>query len=204
MMCCGWVDLELVGDPRKCYLWWQSNMKGSSTVTVAGKGGAPKGSGSVRTEAVVQEIIDDLSVGITLREICRRPHMPSWHAVYSWMRSDEELASRIARARELGFDAIAEEALDIADDGTNDWVERRMQDGSKQEVVNSEHIQRSKLRIETRLKLLAKWSPKRYGDRQDVKLSGDADQPVQVEHKGATPEQLAALTAALLSKPKGE
>ena len=31
--------------------------------------------------------------------------------------------------------------------------------------VNAEHIQRSKLRIETRLKLLAKWNPKKYGDK---------------------------------------
>ena len=31
--------------------------------------------------------------------------------------------------------------------------------------LNGEHVQRSKLRIETRLKLLAKWDPRRYGDR---------------------------------------
>jgi hypothetical protein len=36
-----------------------------------------------------------------------------------------------------------------------------------------------KLQIETRLKLLAKWNPKKYGDR--VQLAGDADSPLKVE-----------------------
>ena len=31
--------------------------------------------------------------------------------------------------------------------------------------ANTEWISRSKLRVETRLKLLAKWDPKRYGDK---------------------------------------
>jgi hypothetical protein len=45
--------------------------------------------------------------------------------------------------------------------------------------LNAEHVQRSKLRIETRLKLLAKWSPKKYGER--VQVAGDADNPIKLE-----------------------
>jgi hypothetical protein len=104
----------------------------------------------------------------------------------------------------MGFDAIAEEALEIADDGSNDWMERRRKDGSTEEVVNSEHVQRSKLRIETRLKLLAKWSPKRYGDKQTHSSGGDPDAPaVQVEH-GVDAETMAALSKAILDKPQGK
>jgi hypothetical protein len=36
-----------------------------------------------------------------------------------------------------------------------------------------------KLQIETRLKLLAKWNPKKYGDR--VQLSGDKENPLQID-----------------------
>jgi hypothetical protein len=36
-----------------------------------------------------------------------------------------------------------------------------------------------KLRIETRLKLLAKWNPKKYGDK--VQVGGDAENPLKVE-----------------------
>jgi hypothetical protein len=45
--------------------------------------------------------------------------------------------------------------------------------------LNAEHVQRSKLRIETRLKLLAKWNPKKYGER--VAVAGDADSPLKVD-----------------------
>ena len=36
-----------------------------------------------------------------------------------------------------------------------------------------------KLQIETRLKLLAKWNPKKYGDR--VTMAGDAENPMRLQ-----------------------
>jgi hypothetical protein len=109
--------------------------------------------------------------------------MPNWRTVYDWIAADEALATRIAHARELGFDAIAEDILDIADDGTNDWIERKRQDGSVGTVLDSEHVQRSKLRIETRLKLLAKWSPAKYGDKQTVDLGNKQGETLKVDSK---------------------
>lgn len=91
-----------------------------------------------------------------------------WTTVYDWMEADPEFALRIARAREEGYDAIALDALKIADDGLNDTY--MTEDGI--ERTNTDVIQRSKLRVETRLKLLAKWSPKRYGDKLDVESKG--------------------------------
>lgn len=133
---------------------------------------------SIKTDAICDEVIRDISVGITLSEICRRDHMPDRTVWYDWMKSDDDLAQRFARARESGFDVIAEECVRIAEDGSNDWMERRRQDGSVDKVLDAEHVQRSKLRIETRLKLLAKWSPKKYGE--SMKLIGDPDNPIAV------------------------
>jgi predicted secreted protein len=153
---------------------------------------------------MVERIVEGLSAGTPLRELCRQDGMPAWRTVYDWLEADPDFATRFARAREMGFDAIAEEALEIADDGSNDWMERRRKDGSTEEVVNSEHVQRSKLRIETRLKLLAKWSPKRYGDKQTHAIGGDPDAPaVQVEH-GVDADTLAALSKAILNQPQGK
>jgi hypothetical protein len=88
-------------------------------------------------------------------------------------QDDGAFAERIARARELGADAIAEEVLEIIDDGRNDWMERFDEEGNATgRQANGEHIQRSKLRAEMRLKLLAKWSPKKYGDSTKVELAG--------------------------------
>lgn len=126
-----------------------------------------------------KSIIEQLSDGVPLRVICRQEGMPAWRTVYDWIAKDEDLAAHIARARELGYDAIAEECLDIADDGSNDYVEKERDDGSTYEALNSEHIQRSKLRIETRLKLLAKWNPKKYGERLDLGNAGG--QPLKIE-----------------------
>jgi hypothetical protein len=42
-----------------------------------------------------------------------------------------------------------------------------------------------KLQIETRLKLLAKWHPTRYGDK--VTLAGDAENPLTVTVQRLTP-----------------
>lgn len=155
---------------------------------------------SKRTPEVEQRIIDGLCDGIPLRELCRQEGMPNWRTVYHWLDADPELAARVARARELGFDAIAEDILDIADDGTNDWVERKRQNGTVMTVIDSEHVQRSKLRIETRLKLLACWDPKKYGEKKTTAITGADGGALQVETQPVDPMVLSAWTEALLSK----
>lgn len=135
---------------------------------------AKTGRPSTYDPAVATKICEQLSDGIPLREICRQAGMPPWQTVYSWMDRDAALVEAIARARELGYDAIAEDCLRIADDTANDYVET--EHGPR---LNAEHVQRSKLRIETRLKLLAKWNPKKFGER--VQVAGDADSPLKVE-----------------------
>jgi hypothetical protein len=135
------------------------------------------------TVEIAREICRQLAEGVPLREICRQDGMPEWRTIYDWMVKDDAavaagggagLSASIARAREIGYDAIAEDCLRIADDAANDWMET--EHGPR---LNAEHVQRSKLRIETRLKLLAKWNPKKYGER--VQVAGDADAPLKVE-----------------------
>lgn len=126
---------------------------------------------STYTPEKADAICERIGEGEPLRVICRDPGMPSWRTVYRWIEADEEFAARIAHARTRGFDAIAEQCLDIADDRSNDTKVIETEDGGR-EVANTEWISRSKLRVETRLKLLAKWDPKRYGDKLDLNHSG--------------------------------
>lgn len=119
---------------------------------------------------ITDEICARLSEGEPLRQICRDLHMPAWRTVYHWIEDDQDLAARIARARQLGFDAIAEEALEIAN--TPVVGEETEDDGEKVKVKRGDMLGHRKLQVETRLKLLAKWDPKRYGDRQQVEVSG--------------------------------
>ena len=136
---------------------------------------------------VAEKICELLSEGIPLREICRMEGMPAWRNIYFWMARDEDLSAHIARAREMGYDSIAEECLDIADNSTNDYMDREFRNAhgkiEVERVVDSEHIQRSKLRIETRLKLLAKWSNK-YSDK--TVITGDPNgAPIKTEEAGS-------------------
>lgn len=133
--------------------------------------GRPKGSGSLYTQELADAICERIAEGEPLRQICREEDMPSWRTVYRWMEERADFASRFAHARTLGFDAIAEECLEIADDTTGDTCMAGSGD-NKREVADTEWISRSKLRVETRLKLLAKWDPKRYGDKVTQEHTG--------------------------------
>lgn len=139
------------------------------------------------TDELFQQICERIADGEPLRQICRDEGMPSYRAVYDWIDADTRLlekdetkgkalnlSSRFARAREDGHDAIAEETLRIADDASNDWMEKFDKEGNNAGwQLNGEHVQRSKLRIETRLKLLAKWNPKKYGEKVEVSGAGE-------------------------------
>jgi hypothetical protein len=128
---------------------------------------------STFTQEIADEICERLSKGEPLAAICRDDRMPAYRTVYDWQANDEQFSANIARAREAGFDQIAIDALNIADATHSDTI-RDPESGS--ERPNTEWITRSRLRVETRLKLLAKWDPKRYGDRQ--LLGSDPDNPL--------------------------
>lgn len=79
--------------------------------------------------------------------------MPGARTVYDWMDEQPDVSAAIARARVVGFDKIAADGLAIVDDKEEDPASRRV-------------------RSEYRLKLLAKWDPKRYGERIEQHHSG--------------------------------
>lgn len=135
---------------------------------------------------VADRICNGLADARSLRSICCDQDMPSQSTVFRWLGDDRYIAFReqYARAREAQADAIFDEMLDIADDGTNDWMERKREDGSTDEVVNHEHISRSKLRIEARKWMAAKLRPKVYGDKLDVAHTGAVAIVVSAEDAG--------------------
>jgi hypothetical protein len=147
---------------------------------------APRKTGrpSKYTPELAREIVERLSEGEPLRQICRDEHMPSWRVIYDWMYRDDVagaagvgLSAAIARAREIGYDKIAEECLEIAD--TPNFGKKRIEHEDGVSVTTEDMLGHRKLQIETRLKLLAKWNPKKYGDR--VTMAGDAENPMRLQ-----------------------
>ncbi|WP_336295520.1 DNA packaging protein [Cronobacter dublinensis] len=118
------------------------------------------------TEELAEIICLRLAEGESLRSVCRDEGMPSKQAVLRWLARNESFRAQYVRAKEEGAEAIAEELFDIADDGSNDWMEKLDKDGEAIGYqLNGEHVQRSKLRIDTRKWYLSKIMPKKYGER---------------------------------------
>lgn len=141
---------------------------------------------------VQARIVDLMSEGKTLSEICRMDGMPGRRTVYDWIRAEAHFAAEMEIARELGADAIADEQIEIADDASNDWMKRHNKDGSEEWVLNGEHVQRSKLRIHTRQQLLEKWHPKKYGAKvtaEHVGANGGAIQYERIERVIVDPKK---------------
>lgn len=115
-----------------------------------------------------KEIIQRLSKGEPLAVICRDDWLPCDDTIRNWADNNPEFARDIARARETGFDQIALDALAIAD-APNITINPDTKEPEQRDAA------RDRLRVETRLKLLAKWDPKRYGDKQQVEHSGAID-----------------------------
>lgn len=133
---------------------------------------------STFNEKDAAEIVARLSKGEPLTHICADDWLPTDTTVRNWMEANEAFACDIARAREAGFDRIALDALAIADETSND--DKWGGENGDQRQANSEWISRSKLRVETRLKLLAKWDPKRYGDKVSMEHGGPDGGPLTV------------------------
>lgn len=93
--------------------------------------------------------------------------MPNKSTVFRWLRTKDQFRDQYARAKEESADAMAEEILDIADSGENDFMTIKRGD-TEIEVPNKEAIMRSRLRVDTRKWLMAKTQPKKYGEHLDL------------------------------------
>lgn len=122
-------------------------------------------------EMICAEIIDGKSV----RTICKMEGMPSKYTVMNWLRRYPEFKKLYDIACAERAEAYAEEIVDIADDGTNDWAERQLENGNTITVFDHEHVQRSKLRVEARKWICAKMKPKKFGDKLELEHTGSLD-----------------------------
>jgi hypothetical protein len=132
----------------------------------------PAGRPSTYTESIAREICERMSEGEVLKQILRDEHMPDRKTVMNWLRARPEFDAEYIRAREQMMDVWAEEVVEIAEDGTNDWMERELAAGRIVTVTNNEAVARSKLRVDSRRWLLSKLRPETYGDSQRIDLKG--------------------------------
>ncbi len=128
---------------------------------------------STYTQEIANAICEQLAEGKSLKAICKQEGMPSESNVRLWAKDDREgFAAKYTRARELGYERLADEILEISDDSSGDV--RVLEDG--REVVDNERVARSRLRVDSRKWMLSKMLPKVYGEK--LELSGDPKNPL--------------------------
>ena len=103
--------------------------------------------------------------------------MPDISTIYDWFPKHPEFAEQYARAKQDSADALIEEINDIADNGTNDWMELHDPDNPGYKA-HGEHIQRSRLRVDTKKWIASKMKPKKYGDVTNLNVAGPDGQPL--------------------------
>ncbi|QVW08793.1 terminase small subunit protein [Phage CBW1004C-Prop1] len=128
------------------------------------------------TEATAKKICVLIAEGQSLRQISDQDGMPNKATIMRWLAANDAFCDQYAHAKERAAYLMADEILEIADDGSNDWMERVSDEGENIGwQLNGEHVQRSKLRIESRKWLMAKLLPKKYGEKQSIEHSGSID-----------------------------
>jgi hypothetical protein len=153
--------------PKAEYIAEQTQEESKAWIQIshdADKAVARIGRPSKRTQAIEDEILIRLANGQSLAAICRLDHMPDCATVIRWTAGESvgEQAFCIAynRARASQADVLFDSALDISDDESKDLIIQ--EDGSI--TANPSAVARSKLRIETRMRMAGKISQK-YADK---------------------------------------
>ena len=135
-------------------------------------------------EIAKAHIIEKMCEGHSLSAIMRADIdliLPSQSTVYDWLRPgtkyhDADFAEKYAYASTSRAEILFDQILEIADDRSKDYI--ITEDGKKK--FDSEHWQRSKLKIEARKWHLSKVMPKKYGEKSTTVIEGGKNTMVPI------------------------
>lgn len=134
------------------------------------KGGKHIGRPTTYRKVIGYKICKRIADGESLRSIVKDEDMPSSSTIFRWLLDEQykEFWEQYEKARNIQAELMFDELLEIADDGTNDYMERESSSGETYLASNTEHVQRSRLRIDARKWYLSKVLPKKFGEKLDV------------------------------------
>lgn len=118
------------------------------------------------------EILLRIAGGEELLHILREEGMPSKSTWYARLVEDQEFSDAHTRARKAWSFAKADECVLIADEVAYD-TKVIIRGDSSIEVPDTEWIARTKIRIETRLKLIGQYHARQFGPKVDVTSDGE-------------------------------
>jgi len=124
---------------------------------------AKRGRPSIYSEELADKICDYVIDGKSLREISRLKDTPNFKTLQQWLKNKEEFASQYARAKNIQIDLFIDEIIKTIDD-----LDITDLDGKE---ANAK-VQICRLRVDTLKWIACKLLPKKYGDKQEISLSG--------------------------------
>ena len=86
----------------------------------------PPGRPSIYSDELAITICGFVAEGYSLRQIGELPQMPHKRTVKRWLAEKPLFQQQYPRAKEEMAEHFAAEILEIADDGSNDWIEREL------------------------------------------------------------------------------
>jgi hypothetical protein len=135
------------------------------------------------TEELGSSICARLAEGESMRKIAKDDAMPSTTTMFNWLRTHEEFLDQYEIAKAECADMYAEDIIEIADDTSNDYSDVTDEKGAAGATrLNTEHVQRSRLRIDSRKWVAAKLKPKKYGEKVSQEISGPGGGPQEHKH----------------------
>ena len=139
-----------------------------------------------RTQKILDDLIDWVGAGKTVASYARsiKVHVAT---IYAWLHDDPDLARRFARAKDIGYDVISQDVMEIADTPSS----------------HEDDVAHRKLRIHTRMQLLSKWCPAKYGDK--LQVGGDpGGVPIELSNVERAARIKALLASVAARKDKNE
>lgn len=134
-------------------------------------------------EQIASTICDRLALGQPLTQICKditkEGYPLAGRTVRDWEAQRPEFGEQIARARALGEEAIIEECLTIADTPLIGEENEYDNAGNLVKTRKADMLGHRKLQVDTRLRFLAKFNPKRWGDKVQTEITGANGGPVE-------------------------
>lgn len=121
----------------------------------------------------IEAVLERISNGDTLLRCGDLIDRRLW---YDWVNEDPDLALRFEEAQRRFSAMLIDQCVDIADHTGDDWKTRVNRRGEEEEVFNREHVERSRLRIHTRMRIAAIVDPDRWAPQKklDVTSGGKA------------------------------
>ncbi len=118
-------------------------------------------------DEIGKEICDTIATSSKgIKALCKlHPHWPCPDTIFRWRKEMLNFSDLYARAKQMQVEVFVDEIIEIADDSSKDYT---VNDQGKT-VVDHEHIQRSRVRIDTRKWIAGKLAPRIYGDKIEIK-----------------------------------